>query len=144
TLGLGRRRGAGADGEEAAGETSAAGTIGQATRVDVAEGEDHMLSIDRTGAGGATVMLRSEPRPLGQWLDTLAGLAAREVDANRKATAEQKIGEARRLLGRLDPVADQAAASRSPDTANASAQAGTLQAQLSPVLKEIFDNLSGA
>lgn len=146
TLGLGRQGSADADGEGATGGTRAAGTIGQATRVDVAEGDDHMLSIDRTGAGGATVMLRSEPRPLGQWLDTLAGLAAREADANRKATAEQKIGEARRLLGRLDPVADQAAtASTSGGAGNApAAQAGALQAQLGSVLKEIFDSLSGA
>ncbi|MFM5893545.1 MAG: DUF4157 domain-containing protein [Novosphingobium sp.] len=162
TLGLGGGAAAGAD---AAG--GAAGQIGHPVRIDVAEGEDHTLTIDRGGAGGATVMLHSDPRPLGQWLDTLAGLAARESDAAKKVIAERKIGEARALLNRLDPLADQAAAaapaaapagpaarsgrggraaSASPtaSTAGASTEAATLEDQLGPILKLVFDNVAGA
>ncbi len=151
TLGGGRGRGGAA--EASAGEP---GQIGHPVLIDVAEGQDHTLSIDRAGAGGATVMLRSDPRPLGQWLDTLAGLAAQEADAAKKAIAETKIAEARALLNQLDPIADQAAATPAPAAgaarpaastapgagANAAAErAGAIEDRLGPVLTLIFDTL---
>ncbi|MBO9621261.1 MAG: hypothetical protein J7500_00980 [Sphingomonas sp.] len=164
TLGLRRGRGPAAE-ERAAVEAAAAaggapGQIGHPVRVDVAEGEDHTLSIDRTGAGGATVMLRSDPRPLGQWLDTLAGMAASEPNATKKATAETKIGEARTLLNQLDPIADQAAAATASAAATAPGpahpapaapaaatavvdRATSIEERLGPVLKQIFDNIGG-
>ena len=172
SLGLGRGRGPAAEERAAVAGAAAAGPqpgqIGHPVRIDVTQGEDHTLTIERGGAGGATVMLRSDPRPLGQWLDTLAGLAARESDANKKSTAEAKIREARTLLNRLDPIADQAAATATatpttagqggrgarparaaPAAASAGtpapvAQANTIEDQLGPVLKTIFDNLAGA
>jgi hypothetical protein len=172
TLGIGRGGGAAADPATAAAGAggaggAAAGQIGHPVRVDVAEGEDHTLTIDRTGPGGATVMLRTEPRPLGAWLDTLTTTANAESDTAKKTLALQKIGEARGILGRLEPLAD--AASTAPATAtpaSAPARPGAppggaratpatggaapggaditgLQDQLGPILKTIFDNTQG-
>lgn len=159
---LGLRRGAGTGEAQPAspGGAGAPAQIGHPVVIDVAEGQDHTLSIDRTGAGGATVMLRSDPRPLGQWLDTLAGLAAHEQNATKKATAETKIGEARTLLDQLDPIADQAAAATATSAAPGAApthpapaapaaatavvnRATSIEERLGPVLKQIFDNIGG-
>jgi hypothetical protein len=167
---LGLRRGAASGPDAAAGAAApgaaVAGQIGHPVRVDVAEGEDHTLSIDRTGPGGATVMLRSDPRPLGDWLTTLSGIASREGDAAKKATAEAKIAEARTLLSQLDPLADQAstattpapagtatapvrgssrpvapAAGGAPSPSGPTADVTRIEDQLGPVLKVIFDTL---
>jgi hypothetical protein len=173
---LGLRRGAGAGGADAAGAGAtgaAAGQIGHPVRVDVAEGEDHTLSIDRTGPGGATVMLRSDPRPLGAWLDTLTATANRETDAAKKTLALQKIGEARTLLNEIDPLID-AAASAAPAGAGTATAAGAsggsggrrggaagatpaptaaprtaseitaIEDRMGPILKIIFDQLAAA
>ncbi|WP_086606612.1 eCIS core domain-containing protein [Erythrobacter donghaensis] len=163
TLGLRRGAAGGAGAAGAAGAGAAgAGQIGHPVRVDVAEGEDHTLSIDRTGPGGATVMLRSDPRPLGSWLDTLTATANRETDATKKQTALDKIGEARTLLNTLDPLVDAVATAPAPTTGTASGSgAGAagpartaaprsaeeitrIEERMGPILKIIFDNLSGA
>ena len=161
---LGLRRGAAGGADAAAGGAGAAGAaggaIGHPVRVDVAEGEDHTLSIDRTGPGGATVMLRSDPRPLGDWLTVLAARADVEANETRKATALRKIGEARTLLAELEPAADAIASAPpagTPATGTSAPRAATggaantglasvvsKEERLGPILKEIFDNLSGA
>jgi hypothetical protein len=175
---LGLRRGAGGPEAATAGAPGAAGAaagqIGHPVLIDVAQGEDHTLSIDRTGPGGATVMLRSEPRPLAAWLDTLTTTANAETDQAKKTLTLQKIGEARGLLARLDPLADAAASTTVAPTTTATsarpaggtagrgrpaptptAPTGTagsgsgggdvtsVQDQLGPVIKVIFDNLHG-
>jgi len=152
TLSPGRGRGPAAE-ERAAVEAAAArggtpGQIGHPVLIDVAQGEDHTLSIDRTGAGGATVMLRSDPRPLGQWLDTLAGQAANLNDPPRRTEAETHIRQVRALLARLDPLADRAA-SAAPAVQGATGAAGPASAtnadvaaiedQIAPSLRRAFD-----
>jgi hypothetical protein len=121
----------------------AAGQIGHPVRIDVAEGEDHTLTIDRVGAGGATVMLRSEPRPLGDWLTTLSGMAARETDAAKKTAAERDIATARGILTRLDPLADRAAATPIAPTGAAApaADVGRMEDELGPVMTRLFNGL---
>ncbi len=160
TLGLRRGSGDAAAAGAAGAGGAAAAQIGHPVRVDVAEGEDHTLSIDRTGPGGATVMLRSDPRPLGDWLTVLAARAETERNETKKATALRKIGEARTLLAELEPAADAIAAARpagttaAPATPRPAAAGGasapseatvvSKEERMGPILKEIFDNLSGA
>lgn len=159
---LGLRRGAGGGDAAGAGATAAtAGQIGHPVRVDVAEGEDHTLSIDRTGPGGATVMLRSDPRPLGAWLDTLQGLADAQEDRAKKRAAQGAIRSARTILNRLEPLADAAATrttrgtgtpsgSARPATTAPAAPAGggtevvSLEDQLGPLLVTAFNNVDMA
>ena len=128
----------------------AARQIGHPVRIDVAEGEDHTLSIDRTGAGGATVMLRSDPRPLGVWLDILTTTANRETDDTKRRSALERISEARALLNTIDPLIDRAAAgptagAAAPTAAPRSAEEITrIEDRMGPVLKIVFDQLAGA
>ncbi|WP_168846256.1 hypothetical protein, partial [Sphingomonas sp. S2M10] len=144
---LGLRRGAGTGEAQPAspGGAGAPAQIGHPVVIDVAEGQDHTLSIDRTGAAGATVMLRSDPRPLGQWLDTLAGEAAR-LDGSARSGAEAHIDTARSLLQRLDPLADQAAAASPGSQAASTAQPrelGQVEDQLGQALRQVFNTIRG-
>ncbi|MFL6844084.1 MAG: DUF4157 domain-containing protein [Allosphingosinicella sp.] len=143
----------------AAGGASAApdgaGQIGHPVTIDVAQGEDHTLRIDRTGAGGATVMLCTAPRPLADWLTTLSTMADRETDAAKQTSARNDITAARGILARLDPIADRAAAATAPPAAAGApaapapatadaAEVGRAEDELGPVLTRIFNALAGA
>jgi Domain of unknown function (DUF4157) len=139
-------------GVAAAGGAGAAAPIGHPVPIDVAEGEDHTLRIDRTGAGGATVMLCTAPRPLGDWLTTFSGLLASEKDATKRKTAEDNIKIVKSKLALLDPVVDRwassvvpaagAPAASAPALTDAEkAKATRLEEELAVPLKLIFDNL---
>ncbi|QDH33213.1 DUF4157 domain-containing protein [Porphyrobacter sp. YT40] len=161
---LGLRRGAAGGADAAAGGAAAAGAaggpIGHPVRVDVAEGEDHTLSIDRTGPGGATVMLRSDPRPLGAWLDTLQGLADAQENRTKKRAAQGAIRSARTILNRLEPLADAEATRTTRNTgarpasgraatpaaapAGAATEVVSLEDQLGPLLVTAFNNVDMA
>lgn len=146
----------GAPGAAGAGGPAGAGQIGHPVRIDVTEGEDHTLTVDRAGAGGATVMLRTDPRPLDSWLTTLAGMADRETDHAKQTSARNDITSARAILARLDPIADRAAAAApaaapaagqpaaapAPDAA-ASAEVARTEDELGPVLTRLFNTLGG-
>jgi hypothetical protein len=156
---LGLRPGApaAAGAEAAPGAAGAAGEIGHPVRIDVAQGEDHTLTIDRAGAGGATVMLRTAPRPLADWLTTLGGMTERETDPAKQTSARNDIASAREILARLDPIIDRAAAAAAPataaaagrpaapapapDAAAANAEAARTEDQLGPVLTRLFNTL---
>jgi hypothetical protein len=144
-LGPGRGGAAAGPGAPGGAAAPAAGQIGHPVRIDVAQGEDHTLSIDRAGAGGATVMLRTEPRPLADWLTTLAGMADREREAAKQTSARNDIATARTLLARLDPIADQAAAATAaPAASTAAADVARTEDELGPVLTRLFNALQGA
>jgi hypothetical protein len=93
----------------AANDNAAEPRLGHPVRVDVANGPDHMLSIDRGGPGGATVMLRSDPLPLKAWLMRLDPLVERISVAATKEEALKAIESARKILDELEIAADRAA-----------------------------------
>ena len=154
-----RGRGAAAPGATATAPGAAANdnSLGHPVPVDVANGPDHMLSIDRTGPGGATVMLRTEPLPLATWLTRLGPLAARiSVPADReRAVADLTLAQG--ILRELETAADAAAAASRPATpasrpaappprATPAAIAALVASEerLAPVLVRIFNGIDGA
>lgn len=120
--------------------------VGEAMRVPVEGGPDHILSIDVRGRD-ATVMLASDPLPVRQWLDRLDTQAGALEDAERKQTAEQHIQQARQILDRLDPQADQFVeqARSTADQQNTRAPDDTeidrIEGQLRDVLSQVFQAL---
>ncbi|HKX90967.1 MAG TPA: DUF4157 domain-containing protein [Sphingomicrobium sp.] len=154
TLGFGRG-GAAAERDAVAAAAAAGpqpGQIGHPVVVDVAQGPDHTLTVERSGAGGATIMLRTEPRPLAEWLNTLSGQATNLPDAARRNEATEKIGQVRTLLQQLDPVADRAAsvapssggAGGAPQSASDVAAVNSLEDRIALPLRQAFDAVGGA
>jgi Domain of unknown function (DUF4157) len=132
TLGLGRGAAAAAGADAAGG---AGGQLGHPVQIDVAEGEDHTLTVERNAQGQTTAILRSEPKPLAEWLDTLDRMATAQRDEGRKQRATAKVAEARQKLQQLNSAAAQ-------QTPAAGQAVGTIEDQLRPILKEIFDNIA--
>jgi phage-related protein len=161
TLGLrqGARAERGQAGEGAAAAPGSAGQIGHPVRINVAHGEYHTLTIDRSGAGGATVMLRSAPLPVAGWLTRFSELANGEgIAADTRTQALQDVAAARAILGPLDQIADRAAAIPPPaaatpraaapvsggaSTAALSAEAGQQEDQLGVILTRLFNAFEG-
>jgi hypothetical protein len=142
-------------GAAAAGETGDEGQearlpgeleVGEDMRVPVEDGPDHLLTIDVRGLD-ATVMLASDPLPVRQWLDRLSTQAGALEETDRRQTAELHIQQARQILDRLDPQADQFVeqARSATDPQNARPLEDTeidrIQGQLRDALRQTFEAL---
>ncbi len=120
--------------------------IGTPVPVAVEGGPSHVLSIRRGGAGGATVMLASNPMPVEDHFARWEASAANANDEAKRAKIHQDIASARQILGALNPIADRAAAAGDPAAREREAHVAEEQERrLAPVLGDLFhaDNAAG-
>lgn len=130
---LGLRRGAGAGGADAA--AGAAGAIGSPAVVDVAQGEDHSITVERPANGGRpVVIMRSEPKPVAEWLNDLSRMIGAQNDPAKQAAANAALASARTHLSTL--TAALAAAELPPEQ-----RLAAMKTPLAASIKTIFDNL---
>jgi phage-related protein len=142
-----RGRGGADDGDEAGGaDLEDVDNV----RVNVEGGPNHTLSVEPIGEGGATIMMRSEPMSLSDWLGTLSTQADQLEDETVKTNTKQKIQEVRQSLASLDDEADHLAASDGPNASEAQQSENEnsvgdiengMRTQLAGKLGEIFEAL---
>lgn len=134
TLGLNRRTAAGSGAAGAGGAAAAEGPLGQAVTIDVEEGEDHTLTLERRAGQRPVAIMRSEPKPVSEWLQDLARMASAQRDDARRTAATAAVNLARAKLTELEAAAG--------STPPASAQRlGQLESQLGAQIKIVFDNV---
>jgi len=80
--------------------------VGEVMKVADPAGPAHTLSIDIEGKD-ATVMLRSEPKPVIQWLNSFEARLPKIEDDGRRGAVGKQLDKAVGILRQLDPEADQ-------------------------------------
>ncbi len=144
-------RGGGAAAEQVADEPAADaavdGQIGAVMTIPVQDAPDHTLFIDVEGAN-ATVMMRSEEKPVMRWLSRFETDIAAMEDAEKKGEAQGFLDQTRTVLTQLDTRADEEATETQPATTNQTSQpdAGDaaiiqLEGQLRDALSSLFNAL---
>lgn len=80
---------------DGADESVAVGAIlGEPVLVDVAEGEDHTITVEQGPDGRPVVMMRSEPQPMGKLLRNLRKRVKEQKEESRRETALSAIEQA--------------------------------------------------
>ncbi|SAL04848.1 hypothetical protein AWB78_07160 [Caballeronia calidae] len=128
---LGLRRGGAA--REDADDTA----IGESVPVDVAEGEDHTITVEYGPSRRLAVIMRSDPKPMAEWLTDLARLAGAQRDDTRRAEASAAVTRARATHAELE-----AAALATPPAAGS--RVTQLERELAADVKIVFDIVTPA